>query len=103
MLQKGEIVMSENGKIIPAMPTNQSKPYWMNLEMRFNSTPLSEIIKETERQYNVTITQKKITENYAFTGFLPADNLEKALEIIAKTYHLTFEINQNKVVLSADE
>ncbi len=100
MLTKGKIVVIDNGKVISAQPTNGDKPYWMNHEIRLNSVPLSEIISEMERQYNVKIALKNIRSNADFTGMIPSNNLENALKILGKTYNLQYQITKNTVILS---
>ena len=99
ILSEGEIVVIDNGKVISAQPTTGDNPYWMNHEIRLNSVPLTEIISEMERQYNVKIALKNVQSNAAFTGIIPSDNLENALKILGKTYHLQYQITKNTVIL----
>ena len=98
-ITKGKIVVIDNGEVISAQPTNGDKPYWMNHEIRLNSVPLSEIISEMERQYNVEIALKNVESNATFTGMIPSDSLENALKILGKTYNLQYQITKNTVIL----
>ncbi|HLA54894.1 MAG TPA: FecR family protein [Flavobacterium sp.] len=102
-LSKGEIIALENGIIIAVSPSNQSEPYWMQQQMRFNSTPLNEITAEMERQYDIKMERNGRIANKQFTGIIPSDNLQIAIKILEKTYNLKSVITKNKVLLSPNE
>jgi ferric-dicitrate binding protein FerR (iron transport regulator) len=70
--------------------TNLLKPNWTSntIEMRFTNQMLQTIIIDIEKTYNVNIKANTIKTEQLFTGKIPSDNLEIALQIIASTYHL---------------
>ncbi|NMH29415.1 FecR family protein [Flavobacterium silvaticum] len=103
LLTKGMIVVYENGKQVDAYPTSAGSPSWMRGELRFNSSKLRDIVSELERIYSIEITDNSRQSDVPFTGSLPADDLEKALQILCKTYNLNARTVQNKVVLSGNE
>lgn len=64
-------------------------PTWTTNEMQFSTENLGSVIKELEKNYNVSITYNiKDNDNQLFTGKIPAQNLDVALKILASTYHL---------------
>ena len=89
ILTKGMLVTFENKTKIEGK-TNLLKPNWTSntIEMRFTNQTLQTIIADIEKTYNVTIKANTIKTEQLFTGKIPSDNLEIALQIIASTYHL---------------
>jgi len=59
---------------------------------------LNEAISEIERQYAVEIEHSKISSDQYFTGILPLDNIDTALEILCKTYHLDYIKTSDKKI-----
>ena len=70
-------------------------PNWASdeIEMSFTNQNLKTIITDIENTYNVTIKTNTIATDQSFTGKLPSNNLDVALQIIASTYHL--QINKS--------
>ena len=65
---------------------------WMQNKFVFDAMPLREVIAEVERQYNINITPDDFT-NHLFTGnFAKTDKPEDILEIIGKSFGITFRI-----------
>lgn len=89
ILTKGMQVSFENEAKIEGK-TNLLKPNWTSntIEMRFTNQILQTIIADIEKTYNVKIKTNTIKTEQLFTGKIPSDNLEIALQIIASTYHL---------------
>lgn len=87
ILTKGQSVSFENG-IQTDLHLENLQPEWLNNEIAFNKAKLNAIVAEVQRQYNVTITVKSNYSDELFTGKLPTNNLDIALQIIAETYHL---------------
>lgn len=100
---KGQIVVFENGNKINANPYNNSKPGWMMNEIVFNSEILGAIIPEIERQYKVKIEVNTINSGQKFTGTIPNDNIDIAMKIICKTFHLNYKkIGNSKIILDKE-
>lgn len=87
ILTKGQSVSFENGNQINTTATSL-KPEWLENKIAFSKEKLPNIIDEIQRQYNVTISIKSGLSNELFTGKIPTDNLDIALQIIATTYNL---------------
>ena len=98
ILTPGKSVAFENGKQLNLLVDTQ-KPEWLENKIAFNKENLSNILDEIQRQYNVTIEVQANYSNELFTGKMPLDNLDVALQIIATTYHLEpNKISPNKII-----
>lgn len=96
IITKGMRVAFKNNKKITIPNTESTEPQWINYEITFVKENLNTIIKEINRQYNIEILLKNTSENLLFTGTIPSDNLESALEIIDVTYHLQHRKTSDK-------
>lgn len=89
ILTKGMVIVFQNNEIIETK-TSITKPTWQNSlsEYTLNSENLQNIVALLEKKYAINIVCSDINTTQLFSGKLPADNLEIALQIIASTYHL---------------
>ena len=90
IITKGEMVSFENNEKIIHQVISENKPLWTKNEMGFEKESLTTILEEIERQYNVTIDANKVKSSQLFTGKIPLDNIDIALQIITATYHLNY-------------
>jgi len=98
ILTHGQSVTFENGNQINTTATVQ-KPEWLENKIAFSKEKLPNIIDEIQRQYDVTISIKSGYSNELFTGKIPTDNLDIALQIIATTYNLeSKKIDANTII-----
>lgn len=98
ILTKGQTVSFENNVKIVHQEVALEKPLWTIDQMDFEKENLTNVLEEIQRQYTITIEAKDIQSEQLFTGKIPADNLEVALQIIASTYHLNYQKINEKVV-----
>jgi ferric-dicitrate binding protein FerR (iron transport regulator) len=78
----------------------KDKSAWRRGDMIFRNTELSQVIRTIEENYNVTVKvdcKECLTE--AFTGTLPVNNLNEALEVIEYSYHLKAVLSKKKIVM----
>lgn len=89
ILTKGMLVTFVNDSKTEGK-TTLSMPKWASeeIEKSFTNQNLKTIIADIEKTYNVKIKTNTIKTEQLFTGKIPSDNLEIALQIIASTYHL---------------
>ncbi|MFV8342648.1 FecR family protein [Flavobacterium sp. XS2P39] len=98
ILTPGQSVYFEGGKQVNTTVAS-AKPEWMENTIAFNKENLRNILDEIQRQYNVSIEVKTKCSSALFTGKIPIDNLDVALQIIATTYHLEpNKITANKIL-----
>lgn len=99
LLTHGQGVSFENGKQ-HKVKINALKPEWLDGQISFNKENIETILDEIERQYNITIELNVKDTSSLFTGKLPSDDLDVALQIISTTYHLKAKkISKNKIIL----
>lgn len=100
IITKNQTISFENGKQSAITNTLDAQPSWLENEIKFNKNNLNSIIKELERQYNIVITTNSNNNTQLFTGTIPTNNLQSALQIITSTYHLQSQkVNTNKYIL----
>ena len=83
--------------------TKGSAPSWIQKESSFTSTPLSYVLTEIERQFNITIEAKDINTKERFTGSFSNTDLNLALKSVSTPSQLQYTIEGNKVTLYAKD
>jgi len=106
-LTPGKTVAYENGKNLNLADITTHKPGWLNHETYFGKVRLQEIISELERQYKVTINLDAEVNPDAevkkrFSGTIPMNNIDTALDQILPIYHLQAKKEGNTITLSAE-
>jgi len=101
-LNKGQNIVVQNNTKIEAIPLTDLQPAWLSNDIKFNNNSLPEVVDELERQYNITI-ESTIDSSESFTGTLPLNNLDAALQIISKTHHLKYKKTTNKKIILTQE
>lgn len=96
ILTKGELISFENNQKIVTKTILETQPSWINKEVSFEKENLLNVLSEIERQYNITFNYKNIDTNQLFTGKIPTDNIDVALQIISATYHFEIQKDANK-------
>ncbi len=91
-----------NGKEEQYTVLNKPMPDWINGESSFESVPLKFVLEELERQYNVNTVAAKVDMHQRFTGSFSHHNLEIALKSITVPLNLSYRVNENKIVISAE-
>ena len=100
IITKGQTVAFENSKQIIAQNTDAPKPHWTMHQMAFEKEKLVDVFAEIEREYDIQIEAKNIQSEQMFSGKIPTDNIDVALQIIATTYHLKItKINATRYTL----
>ena len=95
-------VVIENGKITKKYVDGQPSPTWIGGESTFVSMPFIEVIKEFERQYDVTIVTKDIDLATLFTGGFKHEDITIALQTISSPMQLTYTKEGKKVIISSE-
>jgi len=101
-LAKGQNIVVQNNTKIEAIPLSDLQPSWLGGEIKFNNNSLAEVVEELERQYSITI-ESTMDSDESFTGTLPLNNPDTALQIICKTYHLKYEKATNQRIILRKE
>ncbi|NAY92393.1 FecR family protein [Muricauda sp. JGD-17] len=97
ILQVGDNVKLVDGE--PIMGKNSfDQPQWTQNRSYFQRTPVSEVLAELERQYDITVTTENVDTAQLFTGGFVQDNLQDALRAISEPLGLKHEILKPRMV-----
>jgi ferric-dicitrate binding protein FerR (iron transport regulator) len=77
-------------------------PSWINNESSFRSIPLSFVLKEFERQYDVEVETRNVDLSQLFTGTFSNTNMNLALQSISTPSQIYYTLEGNKVLFYAD-
>ncbi|MFT5251527.1 MAG: transmembrane sensor [Flavobacteriales bacterium] len=89
-LPPGKTFRVVNKKIESAEDFNYQTPTWMKKESNFDRIPLSQVIAEVERQYNIIIKTESVDTSKLFTGTFTHKNQKVALEAITIPLQLSY-------------
>lgn len=95
ILTKGTTVSFENNVKIINQTISETKPLWTSKEMQFDKEKLVNVLEEIQRQYNVSIDASKINSTQLFTGKIPSNNIDVALQSLTSIYHLKYTKSNN--------
>ena len=81
---------------------SEEKPTWINGESTFNNTPLDQVIKSLEGQYNIIINNKALDLNKRYTGSFTHDDLNLALKTVFKPLNIRYsQVENNTIILES--
>jgi len=98
LITKGKRVTFESGNKINSVAVRTLKPEWLQHELAFNTDKLAAVIAELERNYDISIEAQNLNLDEKFTGTIPSDNLELALQIVSSVYRLEYIKNNNQII-----
>ena len=76
---------------------------WIDKQLIFENTPFDEVIKNTERWFNVEITfgpVNRFENDYLTLRLKKGESLEHLLEIIDETIGINYKIENHKIILT---
>lgn len=99
-LKSGESFLSLNGKTEIDNSTTTTKPDWLTNISTFKSIPLSQVLKEFERQYDVTIDTSSIDTSIICTGKFTHNDIDLAIKSIIDPIGLNYIKNNKNIILT---
>jgi ferric-dicitrate binding protein FerR (iron transport regulator) len=96
-------IIYENGRVIRETISDDTEPGWLNNESSFKSIPFSQVIKEFERQYNVTVISEGINLEILYTGRFTHDDMMLALKSITIPQNISFQITEDHQIILSGE
>ncbi|WP_452219570.1 FecR family protein [Lacinutrix salivirga] len=103
VLKPQDIFMVYNNKVIHSENNSTLQPTWITNVSSFKSVPYLEVLKEFERQFNVTIKAENIDKQTLFTGSFEHTNRNNALKSITIPLRLKYkDTNKNTIVLTRE-
>ncbi len=76
-----------------------ASPTWLAGESSFVNTPLNQVIKALENQFNLTFDASKIDTNKRFTGTFTHKNVNIALETVFAPMKISYKLAKNSSVI----
>ncbi|MEX0291535.1 MAG: FecR family protein [Flavobacteriaceae bacterium] len=101
-LPAGNSFVVINGQIQQPEVPNSSVPSWINNESTFKSIPLSYVLDEFQRQFNIKVETRNIDLDQLFTGTFSNTNVNLALQSISTPSQIKFKLEGNKVLIYAE-
>jgi ferric-dicitrate binding protein FerR (iron transport regulator) len=102
-LRAGENIRFSDGKIIQGQNTGEF-PTWLKNISSFHRMPISHVIAEMERQYNIKILLEQVSPEILFTGGFIHNNLDNALKSVTQPLNLEYRMDgSNNVILYPSE
>lgn len=93
ILTAGLHTFSTKSKIFePIKSVKQDEVTWTYGEFYFTNTPLNEVIKEIERQFNIEINSNS-TDKRFYSGYFNNKDLNDALRLVCIPMDLTYTVN----------
>jgi ferric-dicitrate binding protein FerR (iron transport regulator) len=101
-LVKGEVAVA-TGKTLKVSKDElhaASAPGWTSGEFKFIGVPLSEVLTELERQFNIKVTALDFNpDGRTFTGYFTKSSLVQALELVTQPMSLRYEFSADSTVV----
>lgn len=94
--------LKKNKSLVYEIPKLKA-PSWLHGESSFYKVPLTIVIQELERQYDVSINSREISLDGTYTGSFPHQNLKLALDAVIIPSGYSYEISDNKVRLLGEK
>jgi transmembrane sensor len=105
MHKKREFILTPNQGIVFTNETDTgvqevkaTEPQWLHEEIVFTAETFKGVVAELERQYDIEV-KTSFSSNQLFSGSVPANDIDAALKIISKTYHLKAAKDNNTITL----
>jgi ferric-dicitrate binding protein FerR (iron transport regulator) len=98
MLTKGLFTKLDNNSLIAAAPFDDKKTTWRQGDFYFEGKPLTMVIDELERQFDVEIILRSDGARL-YTGYFSNKNLDEALEMVFKPMSLNYTRETNKITV----
>lgn len=87
-----------SGSLADLKTIKAAQPEWTQNELLFDNESLDGLLSELTRHYNVAI-QTELKSGQLFSGAVPGNDLDVALDIIGSTYHLDAVRHKDRTVL----
>ncbi|MGD8779713.1 MAG: FecR domain-containing protein [Ignavibacteria bacterium] len=101
-LKKGDMILynTRSGFSEPKKVNLRQYLAWRNDKLAFTHTPLSEVMDEIERYYNVkVIFESELHKDKTITGIFETDSIDHILSIIALTLDIDIERVDKKIMV----
>jgi len=98
-ISAGESSVFYNDKWEEKQIVEEKEPTWIQDEVKFEKAPIALVIKELKEIYNIKFDLGDISLERRFTGSIPKNNLEQALQIVFNTLGIEYRLEDKTVFL----
>ena len=100
-LSPGQLIRVAMDEFYTEDNISATQPEWLSGQSGFISAPFEQVVREFERQYNVTINTSNVDTDKLYTGSFTHKNMTTALQSITIPFGMTYEIiNDQQIILS---
>ncbi len=100
-LPAGNSFVVINGQIQRPSSVIETAPSWTSNESTFKSIPLTFVLDEFERQFNIEVESENIDTEQLFTGTFNNTDINLALESISTPSQIRYKLGTDKVLFYA--
>lgn len=75
-------------------------PSWLQNEVKFDNAPLEQVIQELQKWYGLTIERGNVNLQRRFTGSIPTNDANLAVQILFNTLGIQYNLEGNQLTLS---
>ncbi len=80
--------------------TNGDSPTWFLQFIKFDNSPLKEVIAKLEKTYDIKILTDKINLEQKFKGMIPTNDLDVALAAVFEVFNIKYELVEKTLYLT---
>ncbi len=104
LLTPGKSIAFVKGKMMQVPAEENAQPGWITYETTFANEQPVNVIEEMERQYkmDIELKAKLPADSKGFTGTIPMNDMDTALEVLETIYHLKSEKTGDKIILTSE-
>jgi len=100
IVKGGESILFFEDQWEPKLTIHEEFPLWISDEIHFNNAPLAQVLNSISAEYELTFDKKNINLDRRFSGVIPKDDLESALNIAFIPLGIVFEKEGKEIRLS---
>lgn len=100
LVEDDKVVLNTNGELVKLKANgNKAKSRWDKINLSFNNTPFTEVMKELDRKFNVHLYCKdSVIAHYRLNADFTNQNLADILELLGKSLNINYEMESDSVI-----
>ncbi|WP_010182501.1 FecR family protein [Aquimarina agarilytica] len=98
IIRKGQAVRIVD-KQLEKWEFNEAAPLWVTKESSFYNSPINQVVKALENQYNIKIKSSKVNDSLRFTGVFTHTDLNKALKIVFESLDVNYKFEGERSII----
>ncbi len=102
-LPAGSSFVVIDGILNEAKAPDSRVPSWVNQESSFTSIPLSYVLDEFERQFDIRVETRNVDLDQLFTGTFSNTNMNLALQSISTPSQINYSLEEGKVLFYGEK